>query len=123
MSFWPFGRRAKQAQQEQQRGGPPVVVPFLVTLSNFQKRNTQPSIADRDGPAVPELREGIATITDAARSRVISAPPEVQRQAVALVRDKGSQNRGCGRGKAAGGYSGVGTRAGYGAGFSNQVRG
>ena len=76
---------------------------------------------------MPELREavreGIATITDAARSRVISAPPEVQRQAVALVRDKGSQNRGCGRGKGAGGYSGVGTRAGYGAGFSNQVRG
>ena len=35
-----------------------------------------------------DVREGIATITDAARSRVISAPPEVQRQAVAPVRDK-----------------------------------
>ena len=28
MSFWPFGRRPKRAQQEQQSGGPPVVVPF-----------------------------------------------------------------------------------------------
>ena len=52
--------------------------------------NDAARIADRDGSAVPELREavreGMATITDAAQSRVISAPPEVQRQAVALVR-------------------------------------
>ena len=52
--------------------------------------NDAARIADRDGHAVPELREavreGMTTITDVAQSRVISAPPDVQRQAVALVR-------------------------------------
>ena len=63
----------------------------VASQGGFSKRllNDPSRIADRDGPAVPELREavrkGIATITDAAQTRVISAPPEVQRQAVALV--------------------------------------
>ena len=86
MSFWPFATRPKRAQQEQQRSGPPVVVPYAGDTFELTKSAIpQPRIADRDGPAVPEVREavreGMATITDAARSRVISAPPEVQRQA------------------------------------------
>ena len=48
-------------------------------------------IAAEDGPAVPELREavrqGVATVTDAAKDKVIGAPPEVQRRAVALVKE------------------------------------
>ena len=48
-------------------------------------------IANREGTAAPELRDAVrqdlVTVTDAAKSQVIGAPPEVQRQALALVRD------------------------------------
>ena len=48
-------------------------------------------IADIDGPAVPELRDavrqGFATVTDAAQDVVLKSLPEVQRQAVALVKN------------------------------------
>ena len=48
-------------------------------------------LADKDGPAVQELREAVRqdliTVTDAARSKVIGAPPEVQRRALAHVRE------------------------------------
>ena len=48
-------------------------------------------IASEDGPAVPEVREAvrqsIVTLSDAARKKVAGAPPEVQRKALALVKD------------------------------------
>ena len=48
-------------------------------------------VADKSGPASPELREavreGLATVTGAAQARVLNASQELQRQAVALVRN------------------------------------
>ena len=48
-----------------------------------------------DGPAVPELREAvrqnIVTVSDAAKSKVIGASPQVQLQALARVKDRGER--------------------------------
>ena len=48
-------------------------------------------VADKNGPATPELRDavrqGLVTVTGAANGTVLKAPQELQRQAVALVRN------------------------------------
>ena len=49
-------------------------------------------VAAQDGPAVPELleavRQNIITVSDAAKSKVIGASPEVRLQALARVKDR-----------------------------------
>ena len=50
-------------------------------------------VADTGGTATTELREavrnGLVTVSDASRNRVLRAPPEVQRRAVDMVRNGG----------------------------------
>ena len=72
-------------------------------------------IAGTGGSATPELREavrdGLVTVSDAARGRVLGASPEVQRRAVAMVRNGESRTVGAAVDRVMAGVPGPGTEA------------
>ena len=72
-------------------------------------------VADTDGTATTELRavvrDDLATVSDAARNRVLRATPEAQRRAVAMVRSGEARTVGAAVDRLMAGVPGPGTEA------------
>ena len=131
-SFSGPGRpRSGEANSADLQNLPKPTIDRVAGLAGFSPRllGDAVRVADKSGPATPELREavreGLATVTGAARDRVIKAPPEVQRRAVDMVRSGEARTVSAAVNQVMAGVSGSGTEPdsdpGTTAGFGDRV--